>query len=142
MGLDHGCPPTAGLVEEAGDPPIRQFEVKLRRASLERMRSESDFSTTRELGAVATDSTADKSDGSGDHTTIDVEHKSSTVASALPETQGHIELPELTMTGVDDARDQSDDSPNSEFATLGGNKNGKKNKVYIALTDDKEFHEA
>ena len=120
----------------------RQFEVK-RHVSFGRMNTELNRSTKSAPADAMTEAKADpESGGMGDATSIDVEQqKSSAIESALPEMQAHTELTELTVAGVGDAVEQTEDNLGSEVS-LGGNKNGKKNKVYVALIEEDEFHEA
>ena len=118
----------------------RQFEVK-HRVSFERITK--GLSKKSKTGDATVESKADaESGGMGDDTSVDVQQqKSSAIEPALPEMQAHAELDELTVMGVGDAVEQSEDNLVSEVS-LGGNKNGKKNKVYVAPIEDDEFHEA
>ena len=120
----------------------RQFEVK-RHVSFGRMNTELYRSTNSEPDDATAEAKADpESGGMGDATSIDVEqHKSSAIESELPEMQAHTELTELSVTGVGDAVEQTEDNLGAEVS-LGGNKNGKKNKVYVALIEEDDFHEA
>jgi hypothetical protein len=109
--------------------------------SLQRTQTELALSTTGEPDGASAESKVDKeSDGMGDHTSIDVEkQKSFHVAPALPEMQA---CTELSALGVNDAlEEQGGDNLISEIS-LGGNKNNKKNKVYVAPIEEDEFHEA
>lgn len=108
----------------------RQFKVKRNVSFL--MNTELDRSTTYDAMA---ESKADKgSDGNDDHTSIDVEQLKSSVVE-LPEMQ----LSELAAMGASDVLEQDSTNLNSEFATLSSSK---KNKVYVAPVEDKDFDEA
>ena len=100
--------------------------------------------TKSEPGDATAEAKADSESGRMGHaTSIDVEQQKNTaVGSVLPEMQEHTEVAELTMAGVGDAVEQSEDNLVSEVS-LGGNTHGKKNKVYAApILEEDEFHEA
>jgi len=107
----------------------RQFEVK-RHVSFGRMNTELYRSTNSEPDDATAEAKADIENEVVSPTPVTVRD--------LSEMQAHTELTELTVTNVGDAVEQTEDNLGAEVS-LGGNKNGKKNKVYVASIEEDGF---